>query len=113
MGHVVRLGGFPVNVTGPDGGCAEGLGRHREASYSARQVGMRPGCLRVLGVPRPPDKARWGHTDPNHRRGRPLVAHVEILGFYPLGQNRSGFRTDIGLAFLEAREEIAVPSDDR
>ena len=58
MGRIVRVGGLPVNVTSPDGGRAEGLGRHREASYSARQVGMRPGCLRVLGVPRLPDKAR-------------------------------------------------------
>ena len=112
MGCVVRPGSLLVNVTSPDNRSTEGLGRHREASYSARQVGMRPGCLRVLGVPRPPDKARWGHTDLNHGRVRPLVAHVELVGSFPMGQDRFGSRTDVGLTFPGAREKAAVSRDE-
>ena len=63
-------------------------------------------------VPRPPDKARWSHTDINHGHDRSLVSHVEFVGVYPLGQNRFGFRTDVGLTFLEARENVAIPSDE-
>ena len=112
MGRVVRLGSLSVSVASPDGGGTKGLGCHNEASYSARQVSMRPGSLRVLGVPRLPDNARWGHVDLNYGRARSLQTYMELVGTFPMGQDRLGLRTDVGLTFLEVSENVAFPRDD-
>ena len=48
----------------------------------------------------------------DHGRIRTLVAHVELVGPFPMGQNRSGFRTNVGVTLLEAREKVAVPRDE-
>ena len=110
MGRVVWLGSLAVNVASPNGGGTKGLGCYCEASYSACQVSMCPGPVRFLGVPRPPDEARRGHADFNYCRA---VTYVELVGSLPLGQDRSGLRTDVGLALFKVPEEVAFPRDDK
>ena len=84
MGRVVCLGSLSANVASPNGGGTKGLGCYCEASYSACQVSMCPRPLRILGIPRPPDEARWGHAGLNYGRARPLVTYMELVGSLPM-----------------------------
>ena len=89
------------------------LGCYCEASYSVCQVSMCPRLLRILGAPRPPDEARWGHADPNYGHARPLVTYMEPVGSVPMGQDQPRLCTDVGLALLKVPEEVALPRDDK